>query len=171
MVHATMYDYTRGESFGFIFPNTDEEIDKIMNTGREIMVDDADCINITSEFGENVREFNKKVKELFDKGIQAEDLKILSHTYLFNEIMDGIDNALIINFDEETKSWSTSDFYNDSDKGRVLFDNEIASFPVKVPEELEPYMDYGMLYRDAEVNMDLREVTVDGNHYIVSLRQ
>ncbi len=168
-IHAEIYNYTNGETYYKSFPMSDDELDKLMKSG-EVMVDACGNFNFGTDFGSSVPQFNEAIKQFEEKGIQELDLSILSKTYLFNEIVEGIDNMLIIDFDAETESWASSDFYSDDDKGRTLYLGGYAGFPVSVPEPLEPYMDYGALWRDSEINMGLRCVTNNEGHYIVSLQ-
>lgn len=168
-IKAMLYDYTNREGLSAVFPMTDEEIEKITKN-KEVMVDSAEGFNFGGSFGMNLKVFNNAVKLFNENGIDLDTIKILSQTYLFEEIIDRIDNALIIDFGEETKTWSSSDISSESDKGRLLYTLGYASFPASVPEALEDYMDYAMLWRDAEINMGLRTVVTGDGQYIVSLQ-
>ncbi len=167
-IKATIFNYTNHSTFNAVFPMTDEKLSELMAKG-EVMVDGCAEVAITGEIGVSLKEFNEAVKKFEEIGITVDELKILSKTYLFNEIVERAENRLIIDFDDETSTWSSSDFYSESDKGRVLYDADIAKFPVPVPKELEEYMDFAKLWRDNEVNMGLRCVIHDGTHYIVSM--
>lgn len=167
-IEASIFNYTSRTVKNAVFPMADEELSKLMAEG-EVMVDGCAEVRITGEFGVSLKEFNEAVKKFEEIGITEDELKILSKTYLFNEIVERAENRLIIDFDDETSTWSSSDFYSESDKGRVLYDADIAKFPVAVPKELEEYMDFAKLWYDNEVNMGLRCVIHDGTHYIVSM--
>lgn len=168
-IKAELYNYSTRNSESAIFPMTDEEIEEIMKKG-EIMVDSADGLRLEGEFGMNVKEFNDIIRLFDEKEIELADIQLLSKTYLLKEIEEGVDKILIIDFGGETAGWSSADFFSERDKGRVLYDLGVASFPVAVPEDLEEYMDYSMLWRDAEINLGLRTVVTDDGQYIVSLQ-
>ncbi len=162
---VTIYNYSTGDSFEKKFPMNDREYRAVMSLG-EVMVDDSDLVPIDGMV--TIAELNNFAK-LVKNRITDKDLKVLGKTYLLNEISEGLQNNgfTIINFDEETQSWSCSDFCSESDKGRVLYDLQYAAFPTEVPEALEEYMDYSMLYRNASINMGIREVVSDNTHYLV----
>ncbi len=167
-IKATVYNYSTHKSKTVTFPLTNAQMDKLLSEG-EVMVDSCEILELEGEVGMTVKEFNDIVNLFSEKQIKPEVLEILSRTYLLKEIVEYIDEITIIDYDAETTDWLSSDFYSESDKGRVIYDAAYATFPVKVPEELEEYMDYAMLWRDAEINMGLRCVTVRGNNYIVAL--
>ena len=171
VVNTEIYDYTHRMSVNMIFPKTDEEIEKLMNAHSEITVQGFEGISLDGDFGMNVREFNDLIRLFTEEDIDLETVRILSRTYLIAEIAEAVKNGVItiIDFDDATSGWSSASIWDDSDKGRVLYDEGIASFPAEVPEALEPYMDYAMLWRDSEVNMNLRVVSTDKGNYIVSL--
>ncbi len=159
-VEAGLYNYTRNEGFTTRFPMTDEQVQKVLSKG-EVMVDHCSLIDIGGEVGMTVESFNEAVKQLSDAKMSATDLKELGKVYYLEEILERYpDNAFtIIDFDEETKNWSSSNIHSDSDKGRLLYELGYASFPVEVPEGLEDYMDYEILWRDTSVNMNIRETS------------
>ena len=169
-MNADVYNYTDREMTSMCFPMTEDKINEIMGLGKEYMVDCCEFFPIDGEYGMNLREFNEAVIKLTESGAQEQDLKILSKLYLASEILEGIDKMMIVDFDAETSNWSSADFWSESDKGRVLYEMGIASFPVPVQEELEEYMDYAALWRDAEINLGLRTISTDNGRYIVSLQ-
>ncbi len=170
-LNAFAYNYTRQCAERLLFPLSDEKLAEIKARDEELMVDECDHISV---YCMNIDEFQEFVNLINETGMEDLDLRILGKTYLITEIMDALKGAdqwtdvyNVVNFSAETASWSSSDVWSESDKGRVLYNGGWALFPAEVPEELEDYMDYAMLWRDAEINMGIRTVTVDGNYYLV----
>ncbi len=164
-ISATLYNYTAQDTVNETFPLNSEKMQGYINSGQEIMVDSVEGATIGGEVGMSLREFNEAAKAIAESGMTDEEFKILGKTYLFKEIYEKInDSYTIIDFYGETAGWASSDFYNEGDKGRILYDLGYASFPAEVPEELEEYMDYAMLYRDTEINLGIREV--DGRYMV-----
>ncbi len=170
-VRADVYDYTTQCPGGILsFPMTEEEINDIEQKGHELMVDYSLLVDVPGPVGVSIREFNKIAVTLSEAGAEEYDLKILKKTYTADEIVERYQNGgsfCIVDFDAETKNWMSASFHSESDKGRVLYDMGYIAFPVPVPEELEEYMDYAELYRSESVNMSIREVTLDNEHYLV----
>ena len=155
------YNYTKQEGFEATFPMTEDEIAKLNSTG-EVMVEIPGY-----EVGVNLTTMNEFVKMLEENGVDEKSYNILSKAYLFNEIKERLEKGesfSIIDFGAETSNWMSASFYDESDKGRLLYELELAKFPVEVPEELVEYMDYAMLWRNESINQGIREV--DGNYLV-----
>lgn len=165
--YAVIYNYTTGTSFNAHFPMGEKRIKQIMSQG-EVMVDECQNLSLP-ELGMNIKEFNRLINLFNENDITKEQISILSETYLLNEITEFVENETdihIIDFDEATKSWSSSDFWSEYDKGLVLY-NEGFSFPTEVPAALVDYMDYALLWRDCSINNSIREVSKDNHHYLI----
>ena len=157
-----MYDYTARNSFSAELPVSEQQLTAWEATGHEMMADSCDCIRIPGDFGVSLREFNSLAMKIQEEGITKKGLRILSETYLYQEIADMVEAGempQIIDFQEETSSWSSSDFYDERDKGLLLYSLGLLSFPAPVPEALKEYMDYAALYRDESINSGFREVS------------
>lgn len=167
MIKAEIYNYSTHQMLDevFTFPMSEDKINKTLQLG-EVMVESDERI-----VGFSLSEFNEMATKIEEAGLTDEDVNILEKTYLFSEIAENAENALIINFNEEVSAlgWSNMNFINDEDKGRLLYGLGYASFPVNIPEELEDYMDYGRLWRDIEVTDGMRTVITPSGCYIVSL--
>lgn len=166
---AETYNYTTQEAGRLIFPLTSEKIDENKYAGQEIMIDGCEYFSFLG-VGKNIEEFQNFVEVINESGTSEEGLKILSKTYLPEEIYEILkdgDSFVIVDFDQETYGWSAASIISDDDKGRVLYECGYTVFPVEVPEELEDYMDYAALWRDASIGKDIRVVNVDGSGYLV----
>ncbi len=167
-ISAEIYNYSTQEMYTYVFPMSEERLSAVLAKG-EVMVDSC-TIWSGDGVGKTLAEFNDICKKIEESGISEENLKILSQTYLIDEIVEKItggDEPTIIDFDAETEGWMASDFYSEDDKGRVLYELGYKVFPAEVPEALIDYVDYAMAWRDAEVNMGIRCVSYNGGHYLV----
>ena len=157
-----IYNYTNRQAFLQEFPTTDERVAQICNMGE--------CMVETGDEELNVEYFNKMMRAVEEAGYDEKTYDILCRTYLTAEVFEKIESEYpftIVDFGEETKEWMSSNFTSENDKGLLLYEMGLISFPVEVPEELKPYMDYAALYRDAEINMGIRCVTTKDSNYLV----
>lgn len=166
---ADVYNYSNGTAFTVDFPMSEEKIAEIMKKG-EVMVDDCPYVSLSGySVGMTLTSFNNFVKLLKENNVSDEELKIYNAGgWTIDEIAEKIENGgfSIIDFYDETASWSSSDFNSEDDRGRVLYQYGFR-FPADVPEELKDYMDYAMLWRDEEINSGIRAVMCNDSSYLV----
>ena len=150
---AELYNFTIGETFYAPFPLSPDLVDSVKKSGQEIMVTAINGQSI-GEVGISVDEAADFAAELEYAGVSPEDLGTLLKTYFLSEMRDHIKSG---------GAYAILDVgglyvHDDNAMGRFLYEEGYASFPVKVPEELEEYMDYAALFRDAAINMDIRRI-------------
>lgn len=95
-----------------------------------------------------------------------ETVKILSKSYLLNEIMEN--EFIIINFDDETKEYNSGNgvFADDWWKGYVLHNLGYEHFPFEYKEEMEDYLKFEQLWYEAESEW-WREIRYNGDTYLI----
>jgi len=143
-----------------------------LNPDHEYMVVDHDSTLDPSEFDpiETVREVLRAAKEA---DLTEENLKVLSKTYLFSEIVEfakyGFEDIEILDFDAITNNWNNGHGVcaTEDNLGRVMYE-EIGfnGFGCEIPEQLVDHIDFSANWHTAESD-GYRHVRVKCRDFIV----
>ena len=161
---------TKDRDFCIELPMDERELDKIIDPNNEYIITDSEVVNM-SEY-DNIYELNEFLFDCKENGISIDTLEVLSRTYLYDEVIEMVDNLTftIVDFDSETYGWNCGtggNFSNAFDKGMCLYHAiGYKPFSFEVTEENHDWIDWSSVWTNAETE-DWREVVVNGNHYLV----
>lgn len=154
-------------------PMDGEELKKVLGKDEWIILDSESALR--PDEMDSITELNDFLNECKELGVCDDVLGILSVPFLYCEVMEMIraESWTIINFDNETGTWdygNGGNFWDDSDKGRVLHDCEYVQFDWErkypIVEEMEDDIEWENLWTTAQC-LGWREVTYKGYHYLV----
>lgn len=151
-----MRDFTNDHTI--TLPMEENALEKFLGSNEWIIIDSPIGEELT-----NIMELNELLAEKDEKTIKI----LKSAGYLFNEIKEG--EFTIIDFDGETQSYNCGNGVDANDdwwKGFVLHDLGYVSFPFTYTEEMENYVRFETLWKDADAN-GWRKCRVDNNTYLV----
>lgn len=151
-------------------PLKEKELNDKLDRNCEYIIIDSEIPNV-DEY-ESVHVVNRFLLSCVENGINLEDIKILSATYLFSEVMKMVidESYTIVDFDMETSDWNSGyggNFTNGTDKGMCLFDGHYYNpFGFEMSEEIYDWIDWDSVWTNANCE-GWREVTVNEKHYLV----
>ena len=161
---------TKNIEFSVELPMDERELDKVLNPDDEYIIVDSEILNV-GEY-DSIDELNGFLFDCKENGISLEDLEVLSATYLYNEVLEMVNNQTycIVDFDTETHGWNYGnggDFTSDFDKGMCLFDcGYYNPFNFEVTEHIHDWIDWESVWRNANTE-GWRAVRVHGTGYLV----
>lgn len=171
---------TRGRDFEINLPMNERHLSDILFENEEYIIIDSSFLNV-DEY-ESIWKLNKFLIDCKEKEISIRELEILSHVFLFNEIVEKVKdrNYIIVDFDEVTKGWyggSGGDLWNNSHKGMCLFDAKVKDkngklkraynpFKFYVSDDIYDWIDWESVWVNATTE-GWNEVSIDYHGYLV----
>jgi len=135
-----------------------------LNPNHEYIIIDGD-IDCGEYF--SIESLNNFLKET---EVDIDTLKILNSTYLWNEVVDMVQNEtyVIYDFDAETSTWYGGSGATDTDHniGQMMYDLGYNTLPCEVPKELEDYIEWEHNWSGLE-SVGWRKTRYNGTTYIV----
>lgn len=171
---------TKDKDYEIELPLIEKQLDKKLNPNDEYIIIDSEVFDI-GEY-ESIDTINKFLIDCKEKEISIRELEILSHVFLFNEIVEKVKdkNYIIVDFDEVTKDWyggSGGDLWNHSHKGMCLFDAKVKDkngklkraynpFKFYVSDDMYDWIDWESVWVNATTE-GWNEVSIDYHGYLV----
>lgn len=179
-VSCWIRNLTKGTEVEIKLPlNATELLKRIPRTDEYIILE-CDVLDV-GEF-ESIYSINDFLIDCKEKEINIRELKILSHVFLFNEIVEKVKdkNYIIVDFDEVTKGWyggSGGDLWNNSHKGMCLFDAKVKDkngklkraynpFKFYISDDMYDWIDWESVWVNATTE-GWNEVSIDYHGYLV----
>jgi hypothetical protein len=174
---SNLAKYTEGRENGewLTLPKSEEKLaevfERIVGKGNEHIILDYDAPFEIGEY-ENVFALNEFLIDITLNGVTERTVNILSKVVDTQEELKEIlesERYIIINVDEHIQGWSTN-IVDDDIRGRVLHNLGFNTvFKVKVPEEMEDYIDWESVYRDLSINDGWYDVRRNETDYLVRI--
>ena len=138
-----------------------------LNPEHEYIIVDHDNTLEPNEYT-NIKELNDFLLECKKNDISDETLKILSASYLFEEVIYKIkkEDFTIVDFDFVTAMWFSPNINSDREKGLVLFEEGYMQLPFEFTREMEDWIRWENLWDQAE-SEGWRVVKLNGYNYLV----
>ena len=169
--------YTEGRENGewLILPKDEEKLEevfeRIVGKGNEHIILDYDAPFEIGEY-ENVFALNEFLIDLTLNGVTETTVNVLSKVVDTQEELKSVlenGNYIIINVDEHIQGWSTH-IVDDDTRGRVLHNLGFNTvFKVKVPVEIEDYIDWQSVYTVLSINDGWYDVRRNDTDYLVRI--
>ncbi len=175
---SNLAKYTEGNENGkwLSLPMESDKLDSIYNVivgnNQESIILDYDAPFHISEF-ENVFSLNEFLQEINENGVDDLTVKIIF------EVADSKEEAMkklesgcytIVDVDSVSNGWSTA-LDNEEIYGMVLNEEGFNNLFIEpIPEDMIDYMDFSQIYTTLSINDGWREVKINGNTYLVTIR-
>ena len=145
---------TKGNEFELELPMTALELEDKINEHDEYIIVDAGQELPVSELL-NMSDLNTFLDNAREVGVEEDELEILTKAgYTYEEIHEAVEKQSysIIDFDQATSNWMSSDINSDSDKGLCLFKEGYYMFPFYYEEKMQSFIDWEYVWTDASIN-------------------
>jgi len=173
-MHITVRNITKDKEFEVYLPQSEEGMEKYFSSSDEYIILDSDGALDPDEFS-SIKELNHFLLECQEKEIDEETLRVLSRTYLYNEVLEKVkkDSYIIVNFDAETAGWnngSGGNFWDDDDKGLLLHELGLCRFDWEKENPITEAMEDDICWENLWINANCsgwNAVRVGDGYYLV----
>lgn len=166
---------TKDKDYEIELPLSEKQLDIKLNPNDEYIIIDSEVFDI-GEY-ESIDELNKFLIDCKEKEISIRELEILSHVFLYHEIIEKVKdkNYIIVDFEEATKGWNYGnggDIWNAYDKGMCLYDTFVKGkraynpFKFYVTANIYEWIDWESVWRNATTE-GWEAISLDGYEYLV----